>query len=170
MDMEIPAKNLDDIHIRSNLKPGDIGTITYLHGILYAGEYHWDYTFEGYVGEGLAKFALSYDPGKDGIWIAEVDGQIVGSIFIVGRSAEEAQLRWFLVHPDFRGKGLGHRLLDEAIQFCRQHGFKSIYLWTVHGLEAAAYLYCGAGFHKTEEKTHQQWGDRITEERYDLSL
>ena len=168
--METVEKNQKGIQLRSSLEPGDIGYITYLHGILYAKEYQWDHTFEGYVADSLAKFALSYDACKDRLWIAEMGNQIVGCIGIVGHSDSEAQLRWFLVHPTYRGQGLGHKLLNEAVQFCREHGFKSIFLWTVSDLEAATRLYQSAGFRKTEEKTHRIWGHTITEERYDMSF
>jgi N-acetylglutamate synthase-like GNAT family acetyltransferase len=156
--------------LRSDLKPGDIGAVVSLHGTLYAAEYHLDHTFEGYVAAGVAEFAISYNPDKDRLWIAEMDGKMVGCIAIVGRPDAQAQLRWFLVHPDSRGQGLGGRLLSEAIQFCRQHGFKSIYLWTISNLKSAAHLYQSAGFDQTEEKTHELWGQMLTEERYDLSL
>jgi len=157
-------------HIRSSLRPGDLGYLTYLHGVLYAKDYEWDYTFEAYVAESLARFALCFDARKDGMWIAELDGQIVGSVGIVGDSNSEAQLRWFLVHPTQRGHGLGRILLNKAIRFCRDHGFKSVFLWTVSDLKAAAHLYQLAGFRKTEEKRHQVWGKTLTEERYDLAL
>jgi len=163
-------KNPKPWHIRSNLQPGDIGYIIYLHGTLYTKEYGWDHTFEGYVAESLARFALSFDPRKDRLWIAEMNGQMVGSIGIVGESNSEAQLRWFIVHPAMRGHGLGRDLLDSALQFCRDRGLKSVFLWTVSGLDAAAHLYQSTGFHRTEQKTHRIWGKTITEERYDLSL
>jgi len=157
-------------HIRSSLRPGDLGYLIHLHGILYAKEYGWDYTFEGYVAESLARFALRFDARRDCLWIAELGRQIVGSVGIVGESSSEAQLRWFLVHPTQRGRGLGQDLLDKAIRFCRDHEFKSVFLWTVSDLKAAAHLYQLAGFRKTEEKTHQLWGNTLTEERYDLAL
>ena len=84
--METPGKNNNDIRLRTDLQPGDIGYITYLHGILYAQEYQWDYTFDGYVADSLAKIALSYDPLKDRLWIAVRDKQIVGCVGIVGRA------------------------------------------------------------------------------------
>lgn len=157
-------------HIRSNLQPGDIGYVVYLHGTSYAREYGWDYTFEGYVAESLANFALSFDAREDCLWIAEMDGKIVGSIGIVGESNSEAQLRWFLVHPAMRGRGLGQDLLDKALQFCRDRGLKSVFLWTVSDLTVASHLYESTGFHRTEQRTHQIWGKTLTEERYDLSL
>lgn len=156
--------------IRSNLRPGDIGYLIHLHGILYAKEYGWDYTFERYVAESLAKFILSFDARTDCLWIAEMDGKIVGSIGIVRDSKSEAQLRWFLVHPDQRSRGLGRQLLNRALQFSRDRAFKSVFLWTVSDLKIASHLYQWAGFRKTEEKTHQIWSKTLTEERYDLSL
>jgi len=168
--MKTPQENQKQVQIRSTLQPGDIGYVTYLHGVLYAEEYGWDHTFEGYVAAGLAQFAQSFDPHKDCLWIAEMDGRIVGSIGIVGQLNSEAQLRWFLVHPACRGRGLGRTLLREALQFCRDRGFKSIFLWTVGDLKASAHLYQSVGFRKTEQKTHQIWGRTLTEERYDLSL
>jgi len=168
--MKTPQGSQKQIQIRSILQPGDIGYVTYLHGILYAEEYGWDHTFEGYVAAGLAQFAQSFDPHKDCLWIAEMDGRIVGSISIVGQPDSEAQLRWFLVHPACRGRGLGRTLLHEALQFCRDRGFKSVFLWTVSDLKASAHLYQSVGFRKTEQKTHQIWGRTLTEERYDLSI
>jgi len=158
------------IRLRHILKPGDIGAIIRLHGVVYAQEHGWDSTFEAYVAEGLARFALSDDPGRDRLWVAEVKEEIVGSIGVVAHSAREAQLRWFLVHPEWRGQGFGRRLLDEALAFCRGRAFRSLFLWTTSDLEAAARLYRSAGFRKTEEKTHRVWGRMVTEERYDLPL
>ena len=166
----MPDSDMGGVKIRYRLKPGDIGYVTYLHGILYAQEYGWDHTFDGYVAHGLAEFVQSFDPARDRVWIAETDDRIVGSIGIVGRSDEEAQLRWFLVHSDCRGRGLGHSLLEEALQFCRDRGFESVFLWTVEDLKAAAHLYRSVGFRRTERKTHRIWGSMITEERYDLVL
>ena len=137
---------------------------------MYAKEYGWDQGFEGYVAEGLANFVQSFDARTDRLWIAETDSEIVGSIGIVRDSDSTAQLRWFLVHPDHRGRGLGRELLNRALQFSRDRGFKSVFLWTVSDLKTAAHLYQQTGFRKTEEKTHKIWGKTLTEERYDLSL
>jgi ribosomal protein S18 acetylase RimI-like enzyme len=158
------------MHIRTHINPGDIGYITYLHGTLYAAEYGLDHTFEGYVAAGIGEFAKKYDSDKDYFAVAELDERIVGAIAIVVQPDQTAQLRWFLVHPDARGHGLGRRLLNDAVDFCRQRRYKSIFLWTISELKAAAHLYRDAGFELTEQSTHEVWGAVRTEEKYELSL
>ena len=156
--------------IRHHLGPGDIGSLVSLHGILYAREYGYDRTFEAYVAGGLAEFVRSFRPDRDRIWLAETAGRTIGSIAIVGRSKADAQLRWFLVHPDHRGLGLGSRLMRAALRFCRARGYRTVFLWTTRELKDAGRLYARVGFTKTAEKTHRVWGRRVTEERYDLPL
>jgi N-acetylglutamate synthase-like GNAT family acetyltransferase len=156
--------------IRTEIKPGDIGYIIHLHGVLYAQEYNLDHTFEGYVAAGLGNFAKSFDKRKDRLWLAEEGGRIVGSIAIAGQADFTAQLRWFLVDPQARGSGLGGRLLRHSVEFCRGRNFRSVFLWTLSDLKAAAHLYQQAGFRRTEQKTHEIWGATRTEERYDLAL
>ncbi len=156
--------------IRHFLKPGDTSHLTRLHGSLYAKECGYDRTFEAYVAEGLAEFVKSPNPDRNGVWLAERNDQIVGSIAIVGSSKLEAQLRWFLVHPDYRGLGLGRELMREALSFCREKKCKSVFLWTTSELDAARHIYTSVGFRKTEEKTHEIWGKEVTEERYDVQL
>ena len=158
------------MQIRTDIRPGDIGSIIYLHGILYAQEYELDQTFEGYVASGLGEFAKSFDKRQDRLWLAEEGERVVGSIAIAGQPNQSAQLRWFLVHPDVRGSGLGGSLLEQALEFCRAREFKTVFLWTLSDLKAAAHLYEQAGFHRTEQKTHEIWGAVRTEERYDLTL
>jgi GNAT superfamily N-acetyltransferase len=156
--------------IRHHLQPGDVGYLIYLHGILYAKEYGFDHTFEAYVAAPLAEFIQSPDQERQRLWIAEMDGNIVGTIAIVGVSEREAQLRWLIVHPDSRGLGLGRALVEKAVDFCKDRGYKSIILWTVSALAVAKRLYESVGFVKTEEKTHELWGTIVIEERYDLYL
>ena len=156
--------------IRHHIKPGDIGYLTYLHGILYSKEYGYDHTFEAYVASGLAEFVQSFNTDEDRIWLAETNGQIIGSIAIVRQSKADAQLRWFLVHPEYRGLGIGKELLKDALQFCKRHKYKNVFLWTTSELIEAGHLYTCFGFSKTVEKKHEIWGKKVTEERYDLHL
>jgi N-acetylglutamate synthase-like GNAT family acetyltransferase len=158
-----------NIVVRHNLKPGDIGYLTYLHGVLYAEDQGWDHRFEAYVAGPLGEFARSHS-ARERIWIVEHDAKVAGSIAIVEVSKELAQLRWFLLHTDLRGKGIGRILIDEAIAFCKACDYSSVFLWTVSALAAAAKLYQSVGFQLTEETTHESWGALVTEQRYDLNL
>jgi N-acetylglutamate synthase-like GNAT family acetyltransferase len=158
-----------NITIRHYFRPGDIGTVTRLHGTIYAEAYGWDYTFEAYVAGPLAEFARSISD-REGIWLVERDGQIVGSAAIVDAGEGAAQLRWLLLRPECRGQGLGRILVEDAIRFCRGQGYRTVFLWTVSILDAAINLYRSVGFCLTEETTHELWGDILTEQRYDLAL
>jgi ribosomal protein S18 acetylase RimI-like enzyme len=156
--------------IRHQLKPDDVDTLVHIHGILYAREYGFDETFEKYVADGLAEFVRSPKPEKSRIWLAEAGDRVIGCIAIVAGAEPEAQLRWFLVDRDYRGLGLGRELMENALLFCREQGFETVFLWTTSGLSAARRIYMRFGFRKTEEKTHKIWGKEVMEERYDLHL
>lgn len=159
-----------DVTVRTDIRPGDLGKLIALHGWLYADEYGWDATFEAYVAQALAELTLPPNRDRSRLWLVERGGHVAGSIAILGRERQEAQLRCFLLRPDCRGIGLGHSLLDTALAFSRKFGHRSVYLWTVSDLTAAARLYMSAGFTKTQEVTHELWGATITEERYELVL
>jgi N-acetylglutamate synthase-like GNAT family acetyltransferase len=157
------------ISIRHDLRPGDVGYITYLHGTLYAQEQGWDYTFDAYVAAPLAEFAQKHS-FRERIWIVENDGKVVGSVAIVKSSEGDAQLRWLLLDPSVRGLGLGKLLVESALEFCRTSGYSSVFLWTVKTLTIATKLYQSLEFRETQEQTHELWGAVVTEVRYDLAL
>lgn len=157
-----------DIQLRTSLRPGDIGRVVQLHGLLYARECGYDHTFEAYVASPLAQFARN-DSVHERIWLAERGDRLVGCIAIVAASPDVAQLRWFLVDPSERGAGLGRHLMDQAIAFSHAQGYRSIVLWTVSGLNAAAHLYRAAGFRKIAENPGHLWGRDVVEEQYELS-
>lgn len=159
-----------EVNIRTTMEPGDVGYVIYLHGSLYAREYNLDRTFEGGVAEKLGQLAKQYDPEKDFWAVAELNGRIVGSIVIHGLADNTAMLRFFLLHPDARGRGAGRELMNRAVAFCRERGFQKIALWTISELTAAAHLYRAAGFVVTREKTHEIWGATRTEQEYELVL
>ena len=160
---------MNSIDIRHEFKPGDIGRMVELHGLLYSEEYGFDHTFEAYVAEPLAKFALTKSD-RERIWLVDSGEILMGCVAIVKQSEEEAQFRWFLLHPSLRGRGLGSRLMNETIAFCREKEYKRVFLWTVSDLHAAAAVYRGAGFRLIEEYTHTTWGLWLTEQRYELEL
>lgn len=151
--------------IRNALKIGDIGRITYLHGVLYAKEHGYDYTFEAYVAEPLGQFAKRSN-ARERIWIVEDNGEVLGSIALCEISAKEAQLRWFLISPELRGKGVGKKLLNSLINFAKEQSYEEISLWTVKGLEAAKNIYITFGFTLKEENEHIVWGSNHTEQKY----
>jgi N-acetylglutamate synthase-like GNAT family acetyltransferase len=157
------------VSIRHDLRPGDVGYITYLHGVLYSRDHDWDHTFDAHVALPLAEFAKSHTP-RERIWIVEKEGRIAGSVAVVRFSEDEAQLRWLLLDPDLRGRGLGRRLVEDALDFSRQAKYSLVFLWTVSTLPAAAKLYKSVGFEMTEELTHELWGSTVTEVRYELAL
>ena len=151
-------------------KPGDIGYIIYRHGVLYAREYGFDDSFDLYVGKPLIAFAENFDPAKENLWIAEKDGQIVGSLAMVNAGGGAAQLRWLLVEPETRGLGIGQILVDKGVAFCRKKNYALIFLWTIDYLAAAKKIYTNAGFRKTATKTSRVWGQTLNEERWELPL
>ena len=158
------------ITIRTGLKPGDLGYITYLHGKMYFEEYGFDITFEPYVARPMSDFSLTEDKSRQRIWIVEMGSKIVGCIAIVDAGDNEAQLRWLFLTKETRGKGLGKKLMKEALDFCREKGYDDIFLWTIDALQAAGSLYMKNGFKLTEEKRHVMWGVDVNEQRFDLRL
>jgi len=151
-------------------KPGDIGWIIHRHGVLYAEEYGFDETFEALVADILARFIQHHDPKRERLWIAEQDGERIGSIMIVDAGEEVAQLRILLVEPKARGSGIGKRLIDECIDFSKRAGYKKIKLWTQSNLDAARHLYVKAGFHLVEEKPHKSFGHDLVAQIWELPL
>lgn len=160
---------LEDIHIRTGLKPGDIGYVIYLHGQLYKKENNYGIEFETYVAAGLAEFYQQYDPQKDGVWICEHKNKIVGFLLLAHRG-EAAQLRYFILKPKYRGIGLGNKLMNLYMEHLKKCNYRSSYLWTTDELPASAHLYKKFGFTLTEEKPSTAFGKAVREQRYDLIL
>ncbi|MDA3624885.1 GNAT family N-acetyltransferase [Saccharopolyspora oryzae] len=166
-----------EITIRTGPRPGDLGTVLAMHGRFYAREHCFDERFEAHVASGLAAFAAALgeardepgaDPGR--LWIAERDGEVVGTVGLTDEGAGTAQLRWFLVSPEVRGAGVGRQLIGALLDHAREREFKQVRLWTVGQLEAAAHLYLDAGFRCVERKPVRQWGQQLDELEYRLDL
>ncbi|MEH7419445.1 helix-turn-helix domain-containing GNAT family N-acetyltransferase [Neobacillus drentensis] len=163
---EYPSQT--EVSIRT-FQPGDVGFVAHLHGTLYENTYKFGRMFEYYVMKGLTEFMLNTDGGE--LWIAEVDGKIVGSIAITKSNDLAAQLRWFVLDENYHGMGIGKKLMETAIDFCKKQRYKHVYLWTVSILETARYLYRKYNFTLTEEKQNYEWtGSKLVEERWDLEL
>ncbi|BAB53812.1 bifunctional helix-turn-helix transcriptional regulator/GNAT family N-acetyltransferase [Mesorhizobium japonicum] len=152
------------------LQIGDIGWVTRRQGMLYAQDYGWDETYEALVAEILAAFVKSFDPKWERSWIAERDGEVVGSVFVVRKSPEVAKLRLLYVEPSARGLGIGKRLVEECIGFARAKGYKTLTLWTNDILTAARHIYQAAGFKLIDEERHHSFGKDLVGQTWDLDL
>ena len=159
----------DQVSIRHDLRPGDLGTVIHLHGVHYAREWQLDTTFEPYVAAPLADFVLK-GPDAGRLWLAELNSEVVGSIALVKTDSGEGQLRWFLLTPGGRDRGLGQQLIAHTLDYARHQGLSHIFLWTFDGLAAAQHLYRKAGFRETQRTTQSLWGRNLVEIRMDLDL
>jgi DNA-binding MarR family transcriptional regulator/GNAT superfamily N-acetyltransferase len=151
-------------------KPGDMGWVIHRHGALYSREHGYDAEFEALVAEIVAKFARSFDPRRERCWIAEKDGEIVGSVFLVAKSRTVAKLRLLLLEPRARGLGLGARLVDECVSFAREAGYRKVTLWTQSHLGAARRIYEKAGFRLVAEEAHHSFGLDLVAETWEKDL
>ena len=166
LDDEAPRP---EVTLRTH-RPGDMGWVVQQHGALYAREFGWDISFEGLCAEIAAQFLKNFDPARERCWIAEIDGQQVGSVFLVKHTDEVAKIRLLLIDPAGRGLGIGKRLVDECIAFARSCGYRKITLWTQSMLLAARGIYQKAGFVHVATEPHHSFGHDLIGETWELTL
>jgi DNA-binding MarR family transcriptional regulator/GNAT superfamily N-acetyltransferase len=162
-------KYSEPFFLRSH-RSGDMGWVTHRHGVLYAQEYGWDEHFEALVAQIVADFINNYNPEREHCWIAEMDGEIVGSVFVVQSSETVAKLRLLLVEPKARGLGLGTRLVEACIRFARRRGYHKLMLWTNSILLEARHIYKKTGFTLVAEEAHHSFGHDLIGETWELVL
>ena len=160
----------DKMFVLRDPEPGDLGYIVHKQTLLYATEYGWDWTFEALVSEIVGKFVQDFIPGRERCWIAEREGEIVGSVFVVQHDAETAKLRMLYVDANARGLGLGRRLVDECIRFARSKDYKRMVLWTNDILVSARRIYEAAGFTLLEESPHHSFGKDLVGQTWGRDL
>ena len=151
-------------------RPGDMGRVVALHGELYAREFGYDTRFEALVAGIAAGFVNDFDPRRERCWIAESNGEVVGSVFLVRQSATVAKLRLLIIDPQARGQGLGRRLTRACIAFAREKGYRKIVLWTQSHLAAARAIYKAEGFALKSSQKHSSFGKRLVAETWELPL
>lgn len=167
---EDSAITAEDISFRRQLQPGDAGYLIHLHGSLYAKEAGYNLEFETHICKTFYEFLEAYNTSKDQVFLALHGTQIVGSVAVSGLSRYIVQIRWYLIHPDFRGLGLGKKLLQDALAFCREKGYQKVYLMTTNRQTTAIGIFKKTGFRKTGDKQMNMWGQHLYEERYDMDL
>ncbi|WP_462386796.1 bifunctional helix-turn-helix transcriptional regulator/GNAT family N-acetyltransferase [Acidovorax sp. Q11] len=150
--------------------PGDMGWVVQQHGEIYWREYGWDSRFEALVADIAAQFLRKFQPEWEKAWIAELDGERVGAVFVVRKSTTTAQLRMLILVPKARGLGLGARLTDECLAFARAKGYKKMVLWTNSCLTAARGIYAQRGFRLTKSEPYEGFGQQQVGETWELKL
>jgi DNA-binding MarR family transcriptional regulator/GNAT superfamily N-acetyltransferase len=151
-------------------QPGDLGWVVQQHGEIYAREYQFNAEFEALAAEVAARFLRKFDAAWEKGWIAEVDGERAGAVFLMRRSRTVAQLRMLILRPEARGLGLGVRLTDECIAFARAKGYRKLMLWTMSHLQAARAIYQSRGFALSNSEPHQAYGHKLVSETWELKL
>jgi DNA-binding MarR family transcriptional regulator/GNAT superfamily N-acetyltransferase len=170
MDAPSAAAGPQTVVLREH-RPGDMGWVVQQHGEIYWKEYGWSGEFEGLVAGICAQFIKNYDPAWERCWIAEVDGERAGSVFVVRKSATVAQLRLLILTPNARGHGLGARLTDECLAFARAKGYKKMVLWTNSNLLEARALYARRGFQLVKSDPYVGYGgNSLVGETWELKL
>ena len=151
-------------------RPGDMGWVVMQHGEIYAREYRFTNEFEALVAAIVAQCIRNFDPAWEKGWIAEIDGERVGSVFVVRKSATVAQLRLLILTPEARGHGLGGRLTDECIAFARSKGYRKMTLWTNGHLDAARAIYKSRGFKLVKSEPFRAYEQELVSEIWELKL
>jgi GNAT superfamily N-acetyltransferase len=158
------------ISIHHTFEPGDLGQLILIHGVQNFRDYRFNSVHEAYCAKIAADFILTVANDRSKVWLAKQKGTVVGSVFIFEQPQDQAQLRLLFVDASVRGCGLGRWLVAESVSYCRSVGFRTVFLWTVRGLDRAISIYSSVGFKETEVKKTLAWGRESVEVRYELVI
>jgi ribosomal protein S18 acetylase RimI-like enzyme len=162
---------MNEITIHEGYLPGAVGAVAALHARYYSVSHGFDQVFEAKVARELGEFVCRYETARDRLWLVRRADEVLGSLVIDGGDGEGvAHLRWFILGDPLRGRGFGKRLMADAMTFCRDRGFRSVYLWTLSGLDAALHLYEAQGFVVVERVMGTQWGKAVEELKMECRL
>jgi len=165
----VEAAQAPELMLREH-RPGDLGWVVHRQAALYHQEYGWTIEFEAFLADIAAQFIRGFDPSCERAWIAEIDGAMVGAVFVVRQDESVAKLRMLYVEPAARGLGVGRRLVAAAISFARERGYARMTLWTNDILTAARAIYVREGFSVVAEERHNNFGQDLVGENWDLDL
>ncbi|MDE0853170.1 MAG: GNAT family N-acetyltransferase [Nevskia sp.] len=156
------------VTVQHQFEPGDLGALIHIHGVQNQRDYGFNEVHEAYCARIAADFILNPNPGRSRVWLTRKDGRINGSVFVCELPDDVAQLRLLFVDVSARGLGLGRWLVEQAVHYGRGAGFRSMFLWTVEGLDRATSIYASVGFKATQTKPNKDWREEAREVRYDL--
>ena len=148
--------------------PGGLAASCALQTRYYVKHHGFGAIFEAGRLADIGAFLERYDSHRDGVWLLIDDGRVHGSIVIDGggQQPDSAQLRWFIVSEELRGRDFGQRLMSAAMDFCRTR-FATVYLHTFAGLDAARHLYEQHGFRLVSEHQSTEWGPPVLEQHFE---
>jgi GNAT superfamily N-acetyltransferase len=170
-ERELPEKaRIAGITVHAEFAPGDLGRLIHIHGTQNFKDYGFNYIHEAYCAQIAVDFILNTEPKRSRAWLIKRENEVVGSVLIVERPKNQAQLRLLFVDDSLRGLKLGRWLVEESVRYTRESGFDSIHLWTVTGLDRAIAIYESIGFERTGEKCVEEWGGNRVEIRYELNF
>ncbi len=149
----------------------DVNAVVRLHRQVYEAEFGLDPSFAQSVATQLAELRRGGFPGpRTGLWLAERDGEVVGSIALFEENLRLGRLGDLVLLPEARGTGAGRRLVETVLEAARAAGYERLQLFTFSDLTVAGSLYRSVGFELASSEDVVRWGRRMDWQRYELAL
>ena len=99
-----------------------------------------------YPTEDINQIEQSYGGLGEAFFVAVTGQKVIGSVAIKKEDDRIALLRRLFVDPSFRKQQIGIKLIDRALKFCDEVGYKEIIFKTTSQMEGAAKLCQKCGF------------------------